>query len=319
LGAVSGSVTLIGHPSNTQFQGVVLTDGYQIPRFMAGQIAGASCTSWAGGYTTATASSAGATGRPNANLALLSYNGGFFSNQSICGYAVWTPSLTAAEMKELSNFFDAANLGLYRLGWQPSYVAIGDSNTSGGIGGVTSAQRYGAIVAKSLTATEDNRGVSGSTMSAADNGGSTARWVATKQRDSTINRAGAFYTVMLGTNDDRFAVPAASFASDYETWLNYQFSAGFDPSQFILISPIAATDALSSASRQREFGRTVAALAARYGCGFFDAYPVTSQSPTYFQADLLHLNATGHTALANGLLGYIASQMSATTVRRTAS
>ena len=286
----------------------VITTG-QFTRFNAIQQSGGNTSVWNNGYVQASAASAAGT-LDTAALTLLNSNAGsFFSSQTVAGYATWTPGLTAGEMLLLTNFFDSVNAGLWRNTWVGSLVACGDSNVSGT--GVTSAQRFSALLSGTLGLTENNQGLASSGMSSHDNGGMVGgRWVTNFPVANSAIKAGTLYLIALGTNDARYAVPIANFAADYETWLNYQFQNGIDPSCFILMAAGAATDALSVAAGAAVFiaqNAAIKGLASKYGCGFFDTYALTLGQASYFQGDALHYSVAGHIAISNAILAYIAT------------
>ena len=306
-GTLSGTTTYLSYNTSSDGKinnvGTGANNGPQTARWNAIQVGGGNITAWLDGYTHSTTAYSSGT-LPNTALTLLAANSSFWSTQSISGYAAWTPSLTATEMRILAQFFEDANVALWRTAYQPTLVASGDSNTAGfGLGSPTT-ERWPVLACAALGLTEDNQGVSSSTMSDNDDGGSSSRWVTARKILNSSGRAPTLMTVALGTNDDRYKVSAANFLADYETWLTYQLSAGIDPRQICLFSPILATDVLSSASRQKQFGDIIYGLAVKYGTDFFDARAVS----VTFQADNLHMNSAGHTALATAFVNYISSK-----------
>lgn len=277
----------------------------QQPRLMSVQYTANTAQGWVGGWMQA--SGAGAAALPNSALTLLSAGGGFWSSQTVAGYAVWSPALTAAELLSLQGFFDAVASALARNSLQASLVGCGDSNLAGSIGGITAAQRFLNIASKSLGLAEDNQGVANSVVSPAAGAGAGQNWLTGLPYVRSISRAGTLYVVMLGTNDDRYLVAPERFAADYEAWLAIQFASGFTPSQYILLSPPAATDPVSSLQRLAVYRDSIRSLARKYGCGFLDVYALTSGRADYFQADNLHLNAAGHAAVGASLVAYVAT------------
>lgn len=316
VGSGTSNNTFVGFASNgASINTVSAGAAVSLPGFNGVQISGGFVTAWTGGHKQLTA--AGGPGTlVNENIQMLKVATTFFSNQSVCGFAAWSPGLTDAEAHELDVFFRCANLALYRPVWQPTLVACGDSNTVGNGAGVTSANRFSKLVADALGLTEDNQGLNGTTMGANDTlGTSSGRWVTQHKIAKSYGRAPALMIVMLGTNDAQCGVSATDFAADYETWLNYQLSGGIDPSQIILITPPAATNALTDQTVLTANVATVKRLAAVYGTGMVDGY-ATTLGQAHFQADLLHLNAAGHAAVTAAIVAYIATTMSQTALRR---
>ena len=317
VGSATTTNTFIGFASNGGYiNNVSVGAAVSVRGFNGAQISGGTLTAWAGGFRQF--DPAGGPGTlVNENIQLLKVATTYFSNQSVCGFAAWSPGLTDAEAHELDVFFRCANAALYRPVWQPTLVADGDSNTVGSGSGVTSSNRFSKLLSTSLGLTEDNQGGNGTTMAANDTlGTSSGRWVSIYKINRSYFRAGALYTVMLGTNDAQCGVSAADFATDYETWLNYQFSAGIDPSQFILLTPPAATNVLTDQAVLTANVATVKRLAAKYGCGMVDVYATTLGQSSYFQTDSLHLNVAGHAAVHAAIMAYIAASTSQTTLRR---
>lgn len=285
--------------------------------FNAVQQMGGVASTWTGGYAQSR-TAVGAGTLDNSAITLLSAGGGFFSNATVCGWAAWTPGLTDAEMRELTSFFDAANAALWRAAWQPVLTLCGDSNTVGFGLGTPAVQRFGAILAGYLGFTEDNQGLSSTSMSNNDDGGAAARWVSDFKISASLARRPHRMVCMFGTNDDRYRVSTANFLEDYDTWLRWQIAGGIDAAQILLLSQPATTDALSRYSVQREFSLGVQSLAAAYGCGFFDVHALTTGQPSYLQGDSLHLSVAGHAAVAPAIRDYIVSTLPAGPLRRNA-
>lgn len=316
VGDAGGVTTFVGFASSGAYINNVNAGAAPSVRGFNGvQISGGNVTAWAGGFRqTDTAGGPGTLLNRNINILKVNTT---YSNQSVCGFAAWSTGLTDDDAHEMDLFFRCVNAALYRPVWQPTLVACGDSNTVGNGSGVTSSNRFSKLLATSLGLTEDNQGSNGTTMAANDAlGTSSGRWVSIYKINRTYARAGTLYTVMLGTNDAQCGVSAADFATDYETWLNYQFSAGIDPSQVILLTPPAATNALTDQAVLSANVATVKRLAAKYGTGLVDGYAVTLGQASYFQSDLLHLNVAGHAALSAAVLAYIQTTKSQTTLRR---
>lgn len=305
-GALSGSDVLMGDLGNTYIGyggGQAKINGSpnmpldRANRFMAVQnVAGVGASCHYCGHQ-ANVATAGATNN-SASMYLLSYNGGFFSANSIGGYAAWAPSLTKAELKAVGLFFESASYRLGRLGVLGSIVSAGDSNTQGV--GVTATDRWTAKLAALMGATEVNQGIGGYTMSDNDDGNASGRYIATEKTRRSVN-GGVYLTVQLGTNDDRRAVSLANFKEDYEAWLNIQLDMGWLPGNVVLIAPVAATDPLSNATRQQQMRDVIKQLASKYRCLYVDAWALTNGNPAHFQGDSLHLSVAGHTALAGAV------------------
>ncbi|MFZ2172337.1 MAG: SGNH/GDSL hydrolase family protein [Methylococcaceae bacterium] len=281
----------------------------QYPGLQSVQCSGGFVNSWMGGFKqTQAAYVSGAVG--NTALTLLQVNNGSFSNQSLCGFAAWSPALVESELTILDSFFRAANLALWRDKFKTNLVCCGDSNTVGTGTGVTTSNRWSKLLSTSLLLTEINKGVSGTSMSDDHNAVVSAGgdWVVNKKIINSAGQATSLLIVQLGTNDAQSAVPLADFSTDYEVWLNYQLSAGINPDQIILTSPVACTNALTDQSLLQQFRSVIASLSAKYGTGYFDAWLLTStHTVDWFQTDLLHLNAAGHAGFSAGLLAYIGS------------
>lgn len=238
---------------------------------------------------------------------LLSHAGALYSNGSAGGYAAWSPVLSSNELLALNSFFDAVSFNLGRTGFSNNLVACGDSNTLGTIGGVTTAQRWTKLVADAMCATEVNKGFNNSAMSTSATGAGVGNiWVRDLPVSATLD-GGAILTAMLGTNDDQYGATLAGFSSDYEIWLNKQFSMGYKHGNVLLISPFATTAAVSSLSRLAQFRDAVAALSSKYGTMYLDGYGLTL-GQSFFQGDNLHLTVGGHTTFA----GAVVSALSAT-------
>lgn len=279
----------------------------QYPGFLAINHDGASGGSYLGGFEQTSAAIASATA-PNSNITLLSTNSSFYSTQSISGFAAWAPSATADEIKELTMFFRNANLALGRLACQPSIVADGDSITYGfGLGSPTTS-RYSKLLSTALGLTEDNQGSNGSAMSPA--GGAVASWLIDYKILRSAGRAPTLLIVALGTNDDQTDVPVTTFEADYRTWMGYQFAAGIDPGQIVMIAPFAATNAAATLSVLAAMRDVVKKLAIEFGAIFVDGYALTLGQSSYFQADNLHLNEAGHSALTTEILRVLATSKS---------
>jgi lysophospholipase L1-like esterase len=290
--------------------------GIDLPytRFNAVQIGGGNAQQWYGGYQRASVASVGAlAGGP---ISLLSVNGAFNSNANIGGYAAWTPSLTQAEMQALAAFFDSVNQNLWRASWGSSLIACGDSNTIGTGTGVTNLNRFSYLVAKALglanvAGAEFNGGHNGSTMSSGTASGN-LDWYTSYQLSEVYKCKPPLTLMMIGTNDAGWAVPISTFQAQYDNWLSNQIAAGIDPSTIILISPIAGSNINGSYvvtnTTLPNYVAVVKALALKYGTGYYDAYALTlshTGNTDWYQTDFIHLNATGHAALATALLAYI--------------
>jgi lysophospholipase L1-like esterase len=244
---------------------------------------------------------------PNSNLTLLQTASNFYSSASLGGFAAWSGGLTDEEVKTLSIFFKWANNALGRLGSQASLLAVGDSNTEGGIGPVTTSNRWSKLLADSLGLVEDNQSLIGSSMSDDEGGAASHRWVSEHEcvLDRAMLRNPGVMVVMLGTNDAQFSVSSENFNADYRSWLSKQLAAGVRPEQIILCTPIAATNAGTNQARLLEFVAIVKQIAADVKCGLFDAFTLTQGVPAYWQGDNLHLSVAGQLALKNGLNAYI--------------
>lgn len=254
-----------------------------------------------GGYVQTSAAMTGAVA-PNSALTLLATNSANWSSQSIIGFAAWSPVLTTAEIKELDAFFRSVNLSLGRLAYQPSACYPGDSITAGYGLSSPSTERFSKLISDALAITEDNQGVNGSTMSNDDDGSSSMRWVSARPIANSAGRNPSLMVVGLGTNDDRCQVPLANYEADYRSWLDNQFNSGLDPSALILISPFAAQDVLASDSRLSAMNTIVQTIAAEKGAIYVDGYNLTKGRLDYFQADKVHLNATGHISVKDEVL-----------------
>lgn len=274
----------------------------QYPGFLAINTDGTTGTSYLGGYQQTSAAIAAATS-PNSNITLLSTAGGNYSSQVISGFAAWAPSATAAELKDLAMFFRNANLALGRLVCQPSLCADGDSITAGFLLASPTTTRYSKLVANALGLTEDNHGINGSAMTTV--GGAANSWIATYKIIHSAARAPTLLTVALGTNDDQYDSSVAGFEVDYRTWMGYQFAAGIDPGQIIMIAPFAATSALATLSVLKEMRDVVERLAIEFGAIFVDGFNLTLGQTGYFNVDKLHLNEAGQAALATEILRVI--------------
>jgi len=323
-GTASGLNTFIGASGVGQVSSINgissgANGGPQSPRLCSAQVNGANAEFYVSGYKTATVAGSGAI--PNSSLTVLSPTSPYFSTQTAAGFAVWKSALTQAEMVVLVTFFDAINTALMRNSYQPSLVAVGDSNTVGfGLGSPTT-ERWSALLAGSLGLTDDNRAVSGTCMS--DNPTnvpivSAGNWVTSRKIDQTIYRAGLLLAVCLGTNDDRCGVPIADYAADYETWLNYQLTAGTSTDQILLLSQPYTTDAASTPSRQEAQVAAVAGLAKKYNIGYFDLYNASKSTfvAADFQADYVHFSAAGHAKIYSLILQYIGTTYGSAVLRR---
>jgi lysophospholipase L1-like esterase len=319
-GTLTGNTNFISLAASGAYINTVAVGGLgQLPGLCAAQVATTVVNGWNGGYKSVEAAYSTGT-LPNVALTLLSANGASFSNQSICGFAVWSPALTADEFLILSNFFRAANLALWRTKFTINLVCVGDSNTVGTGTGVTTANRWSKLLSTSLLLTESNQGVSGTAMSDNHNAVVSAGgdWVTARKIASSSALAPNLLVSALGTNDAQSAVSIADFSSDYETWLNYQLSYGVSPSQIILTSPVASTIALINQPLLQQFRTVIQNLAIKYKTGYFDAWLHTStHTVDWFQSDLLHLNAAGHAGFAQGLLDYIASSRQVSAINST--
>jgi lysophospholipase L1-like esterase len=300
-GDSSGTSTYLAYSgSNTSKLNGADVPHIQCGRWTAVQAGGGYVTTWTGGYKQASLVS-GAASLPNAPLTLFAINsGGFKATNTLAGYAAWTPALSDSAMTSLSNFFDRVNSGLMRSTWRPSFVAVGDSNTAGGIGGLTTAQRFSNIFSSRIGLTDDNQGVNSSVMSSdVNNANVSIRWITQRIIASSVARLPGLMSVMLGTNDDQYGVPLTSFYSDYLTWLNANIAAGVSPQSIILMSPPASTQSVSSQFRLQAMRDFISSTAASKGCGYVNVYGLTAGRNDLFQGDLLHLNVAGQLAVAD--------------------
>lgn len=299
-GALAGTITgfntylMYSSLSDSRFNNIQMSGTQQYPRFCAIQGNVTEAAVYHGGSKALSVAYASAT-LPNVNIGLLTANGGNFSAQSVCGWAAWGVPLTSSELKDLAVFFDSINYSLGRLVFKTSISACGDSNSRGYVpaGGTAVATRWSAQLSTKFGLTDNNTGVDDSTIS--DNAaGGAGGWVATRKAVGTVAKAPTLITVALGTNDARYGVSPEDFKADYITFLNYQFSAGFLPEQFILCTPIAATDAPTNQDYLLSYVQIVKDLASTYGCKVFDAYAATKGVSGIWQYDNLHLNQAGH-------------------------
>lgn len=310
FGTLSGTNTFCALSTNaSSINNVSLGAARQFPGLNVVQTNSTVGQSYFGGYQQTSVTMTGASS-PNSNITLLSVNGAFYSSQSIVGFAAWAPVATAAELQELSSFFRNVNLALGRLTVRPSLVGCGDSITAGATLSSPTTTRFTKLVADALKLTEDNQGSNGSTMSDDDNGSGSTSWIVDYPMLRSVGRNPALMTVGLGTNDDQTDVPIASFESDYRAWLAYQFAAGIDPGQVILLSPVAATNALANASVLVQMTEIVRSIAEEFGTIFVDLYSFTLGQSSYFNGDLIHLNEAGHSAVATEILRVIGTTKS---------
>ena len=311
-GTLAGTSTYIAYAQNgdSKINNILMNGTLQYPRFLAVQADTSEVQFYQGAYKKSSAAYASPT-LSNSPITLLQGGNSFWSDQTVNGYCAWSPALTSEEMLEVVNFFDSVAMALGREGFKPKYTAIGDSNARGYVppGGTAIASTYSALVSARLGLTEHNRGVDDSTMSNSASGGAT-NWVAIQKNNATGATGSTFFTVALGTNDARYGVSIAEFLNDYENWLSDQFLNGFHPSQFILISPIAATDAATNQRLLSGYRSGIKEIAKKFGCGFYDAFNDTSITPGVFQSDNLHLNSAGHSLMASGILKEIAKSSS---------
>lgn len=317
-GTLSGAATYLAYATSndSKINGSSAVSHVPYAGLNAVQISGGFVSTWSGGVQQAsTASSTGT--MANGEFTMLACNGGFWSSQTACGWAAWSPGLTASEMSDLERFFTSANLALWRPAHQPSVVCVGDSNTVGFGLGSPSTTRWSYLLSQRLGLTEDNQGLNATTMSDNDDGNSAARWVSAYPLERSAARRGSLLIVSLGTNDVRYLVPLEHFRQDYSTWLDKQLKAGYDPSQVILCSPPASTDASSNQARLQQFGSAIYDISVSVGCKFYDEYAETVGQASLFQADALHRSVAGHASKAVGLTALIAGTVSAGTVRRT--
>lgn len=282
------------------------------------QITGGRVQGWFGGYEKGDGDATGGGGAlMNANLVLMQVNNILFTSQTLGGYAVWSPGLTAAEMRELAVFFSSVSIGLQRPGFAPTLGTAGDSIAIGSTLGSPTTQRYTALLAALLGMTEDNQSTSGWAMShVATVNGANGDW--NTQRAYTLStRAASLNIVALGTNDVLFNTPVATFAKDCETYLLNQFATGIDPSQMILLD-LPASPSLDK-TRSAALNAAIQGLAAKYGCLLVRASVATTPGVTGTNfTDGLHPNVLGHQQIFNAIVAAISASKYGGVVRRLA-
>ena len=312
-GALGGTVTgfntylMYSSLNDTRYNNIQMSNTLQFPRFCAVQGNVTEAVVYHGGanwlsvpYTAATL--------PNANLGLLTANGGNYSSQSVAGYAAWGVPLTQEELNNLAEFFDAINVLLGRQVFKPSMSAVGDSNARGiyvPAGGTAITNKWSAQVATALGLTDANSGVDDSTMSDDTGGLGTGGWITTRRAVGTFAKAPALLVVMLGTTAARSNVTPENPKEDYAAWLRYQVLTGFSSRQIILTTPIAATDTATNPTNQEnlaKFSQIIRDLAGSFDCKLCDLNQITSAAAGIFQPDKLHLNQAGHNLVAASIL-----------------
>lgn len=122
--------------------------------------------------------------------------------------------------------------------------------------------------------------------------------------------------IAYGTNDIRYNganYTAANFSADFTTVLDTFIARGWTMSNILLIAPayLSPTSYVSlggnpaaTQARHLEFVDTVAALAARYGTKFFNAYrwEQVRNGDNLFQVDSVHENISGHAVMFEGVV-----------------
>lgn len=316
VGSVTGGTTYIGDwrfnqsfINNTSVPETGLY-GQAMTRFNAVQIGGGNAQRWYNGINLANAATVEA--NIDIEISLLTAAGGFYSNANLGGYAAWSPSLTAAEMARLTQFFDSVNTGLSRSAFSTSLLACGDSNTVGYE--VTATERWAYLVASSRGlanngGAEINLGVNSSTLLPY---GALVDWSVQRPIHPALYPS-PLTIIMLGTNDTGWSLNVSTFETEYSAYVARQIAGGIPASSILLISPVwgnytNGAYAVNS-TKLASFVAAVAAVAAANGTMYLDGYALTApNSATWYGADNLHLNAAGHAGLAAGILSALTAQ-----------
>lgn len=297
--------------------GVVIDTGERTalkpqPRLNAVQVTGSEMQVYLNGYLERTRESTNS--NTNVKLKLLSAVNAYHSNAKIGGYAAWSPALTDAEFLRLTQFFDSVNDGLLRSAFTGSLLALGDSNTAGSGDGVNATNRWSYLVASALglantSGAEINTAIGGSTMIDWPANPTYQCYGVDRPRLAT-QLPSPLTVIMLGTNDAGAGLDITAFTSAYSTYVARQIAGGIAPETILLISPPWADFISAGYTATQEtltpFVAAVASIASVYGTLYFDANAFTvGNSPAWYQADDLHLNVSGHAALAGALTTYL--------------
>ncbi len=199
---------------------------------------------------------------------------------------------------------------------------FGDSYTAG-LGASSSAVRWTTLLSKYLGATEDNRGVTGTTVEKR----SPIDWAGTPNMVDnipTIPTKTASLSLLVfafGLNDMGYVganYTTANYITDYTTVLNAAIADGWDPSQILIIGAYyigsagyAAYASLSGQAaptlqRHLDFIAAAQTVANTFGCLYLDIYhQQLLNNTTLISVDGIHPTDAGYFYIANEVYSYL--------------
>jgi lysophospholipase L1-like esterase len=193
-------------------------------------------------------------------------------------------------------------------------VFCGNSITLGVAASPMLTNRWTTLFSTAKGTTEVNNGVSGMTMQSGGCGSVFSNGYIPTYNSGTH----AALIICLGINDVGNNIPALTavgFKTAYQSALtNATVTKGWPPARIVLITPYWAftynayvgscsVSVAADLSRQTAYNTVVSEVATEYGTKFIDIYTPMKAAldATYYNADQLHPNNTGHAWIASYL------------------